>query len=78
MSDDWQVARNNEGDLFCWQGRHASQDEVTACAYQSVTLDQQYGGQPVQVRVCMGKEPRHFMAIFRGKMVIFEVAHYLF
>ncbi|XP_056095393.1 advillin [Rhinichthys klamathensis goyatoka] len=58
--------------LYMWKGRHASQDEVTACAYQSVTLDQQYGGQPVQVRVCMGKEPRHFMAIFKGKMVIFE------
>lgn len=63
--------------MFVSQGRHASQDEITACAYQSVTLDQQYGGQPVQVRVCMGKEPRHFMAIFKGKMVIFEVTHCL-
>ncbi|ELK35067.1 Advillin [Myotis davidii] len=25
-----------------------------------------------QVRVTMGKEPRHFMAIFKGKLVIFE------
>lgn len=55
------------------KGRHASQDEITACAYQAVTLDQQYGGEPVQVRVSMGKEPRHFMAIFKGKLVIFEV-----
>ncbi|XP_026077821.1 advillin-like [Carassius auratus] len=58
--------------LYMWKGRHASQDEVTACAYQAVTLDQQHGGQPVQVIVSMGKEPRHFMAIFKGKMVIFE------
>ncbi|XP_073731888.1 advillin isoform X1 [Misgurnus anguillicaudatus] len=58
--------------LYMWKGRHATQDEITACAYQSVTLDQQYGGQPVQVRVTMGKEPRHFMTIFKGKMVIFE------
>ncbi|XP_040889552.1 advillin isoform X2 [Toxotes jaculatrix] len=40
--------------------------------WQAVNLDQKYGGEPVQVRVTMGKEPRHFMAMFRGKMVIFE------
>uniref|UniRef100_A0A8C2F9F1 Advillin n=1 Tax=Cyprinus carpio TaxID=7962 RepID=A0A8C2F9F1_CYPCA len=71
--DCYLILYSYDAGLFCWQGRHASQDEVTACAYQAVTLDQQYGGQPVQVRVSMGKEPRHFMAIFRGKMVIFEV-----
>lgn len=36
-------------------------------------MDQQFGGAPVQVRVSMGKEPRHFMAIFKGKLVIYEV-----
>uniref|UniRef100_A0A671N249 Advillin-like n=1 Tax=Sinocyclocheilus anshuiensis TaxID=1608454 RepID=A0A671N249_9TELE len=68
----YDVNGRNSYILYMWKGRHASQDEVTASAYQAVTLDQQYGGQPVQVRVSMGKEPRHFMAIFRGKMVIFE------
>lgn len=55
------------------QGRHTSQDEMTACAFQAVALDQQYDNQPVQVRVKMGKEPRHFMAMFKGRMVVFEV-----
>lgn len=55
------------------QGRHASQDELAASAYQAVELDRQFDGAPVQVRVAMGKEPRHFMAIFKGKLVIFEV-----
>lgn len=59
--------------MFVSQGRHASQDEITACAFQAVTVDQQYGNQPVQVRVTMGKEPRHFMAMFKGRMVVFEV-----
>ena len=36
-------------------------------------MDQEFAGAPVQVRVTMGKEPRHFMAIFKGKLVIFEV-----
>uniref|UniRef100_G3N5W3 Gelsolin-like domain-containing protein n=1 Tax=Gasterosteus aculeatus aculeatus TaxID=481459 RepID=G3N5W3_GASAC len=54
------------------QGRHATQDEVAASAFQAVDLDQKYGGEPVQVRITMGKEPRHFLAMFKGKMVIFE------
>ncbi len=56
-----------------FQGRHATQDELAASAFQAVDLDQKYGGEPVQVRITMGKEPKHFMAIFKGKMVIFEV-----
>lgn len=62
----WHVA-------FVLQGRHATQDEVTACAYQAVNLDNKYNGAPTQVRVVMGKEPRHFLAIFKGRLVIFEV-----
>lgn len=55
------------------QGRHATQDEITACAYQAVNVDNKYNGAPVQVRVTMGKEPRHFLAIFKGKLIIYEV-----
>uniref|UniRef100_A0A4W5JNN6 Gelsolin-like domain-containing protein n=1 Tax=Hucho hucho TaxID=62062 RepID=A0A4W5JNN6_9TELE len=58
--------------LYMWQGRHATQDEITACAYQAVAIDNKYSGVPVQVRVVMGKEPRHFLAIFKGKLIIFE------
>ncbi|XP_071754784.2 advillin isoform X1 [Centroberyx gerrardi] len=58
--------------LYMWQGRHATQDEITACAYQAVNVDNKYNGAPVQVRVIMGKEPRHFLAIFKGKLIIFE------
>ncbi|XP_056104841.1 advillin isoform X2 [Rhinichthys klamathensis goyatoka] len=58
--------------LYMWQGRHATQDEVTACAYQAVNLDNKYNGAPTQVRVVMGKEPRHFLAIFKARLIIFE------
>ncbi|KAM4588601.1 advillin [Odontesthes bonariensis] len=58
--------------LYIWQGRHATQDELAASAFQAVHLDQKYNDEPVQVRVTMGKEPRHFMAVFKGKMVIFD------
>lgn len=55
------------------QGRHTTVDELAASAYQAVEVDQQLNGEPVQVRVTMGKEPRHFLAIFKDKLVIFEV-----
>ncbi|XP_056611665.1 villin-1 [Triplophysa dalaica] len=58
--------------LYMWQGRHASTAELAASAYQAVILDQKYDGLPVQVRVPMGKEPMHLMAIFKGKMVVYE------
>ncbi|GCB79531.1 hypothetical protein scyTo_0019559, partial [Scyliorhinus torazame] len=54
------------------KGRHASQDELAASAFQAVQLDQKFGDEPVQIRVTMGKEPRHFMTIFNGKVIIFE------
>uniref|UniRef100_A0A8D2KRB0 Villin-1 n=1 Tax=Varanus komodoensis TaxID=61221 RepID=A0A8D2KRB0_VARKO len=57
--------------IYLWQGRNASRDEITASAYQAVILDQQYNGEPVQVRVTMGKEPAHLMAIFKGNMVVY-------
>ncbi|NWW43684.1 VILI protein, partial [Pedionomus torquatus] len=57
--------------IYLWQGRHASTDELAASAYQAVILDQKYNNEPVQVRVTMGKEPAHLMAIFKGKMVVY-------
>uniref|UniRef100_A0A8C5BIN9 Villin-1 n=1 Tax=Gadus morhua TaxID=8049 RepID=A0A8C5BIN9_GADMO len=58
--------------LYVWQGRHASTAELAASALLAIQLDQQYNGEPVQVRVPMGKEPLHLMAIFKGKMIIYE------
>nr|XP_033787634.1 villin-like protein [Geotrypetes seraphini]XP_033787635.1 villin-like protein [Geotrypetes seraphini] len=58
--------------LYMWLGRHATQDEITACAYQAVQLDRKYNDEPVQVRILMGKEPRHFQAIFKGALIIYE------
>ena len=56
-----------------FQGCHATVDELAASAYHAVEVDQRLSGEPVQVRVMMGKEPRHFLAVFKGKLVIFEV-----
>ncbi|XP_076823836.1 villin-1-like [Clavelina lepadiformis] len=58
--------------IYYWQGSSATQDEIAASAFHAVALDDKYGGAPVQVRVVMGKEPKHFMALFKGKLIIFE------
>ncbi|XP_036934717.1 villin-1 isoform X2 [Acanthopagrus latus] len=68
----YQRAGQQQYILYMWQGRHATTDEITACAYQAVNVDNKYNGAPVQVRVVMGKEPRHFLAIFKGRLIIFE------
>jgi len=58
--------------IYIWQGRHAGVDEITASAYLAVELDRQFRDEPTQIRVTMGKEPRHFMAMFGGKMLVYE------
>ncbi|KAK1885026.1 Advillin [Dissostichus eleginoides] len=68
----YQISNQQHYILYMWQGRHATKDEITASAYQAVDVDNKYNGAPVQVRVVMGKEPRHFLAIFKAKLVIFE------
>ncbi|XP_013857634.1 villin-1 [Austrofundulus limnaeus] len=68
----YQVSSRKQYILYMWQGRHATKDEITASAYQAVNIDNMYNGAPVQVRVVMGKEPRHFLAIFKGKLIVFE------
>uniref|UniRef100_A0A8C7SBQ1 Villin-1 n=1 Tax=Oncorhynchus mykiss TaxID=8022 RepID=A0A8C7SBQ1_ONCMY len=68
----YDVSNRSHYILYIWQGRHASTGELAASAFQAVNIDQQYNGEPVQVRVPMGKEPLHLMAIFKGKMVVYE------
>ncbi|XP_068940688.1 villin-like protein [Petaurus breviceps papuanus] len=58
--------------IYMWQGRHASVDEVTASALNAIELEYTYQEEPVQVWVTMGKEPRHFLAIFKGRLVVFQ------
>uniref|UniRef100_A0A6I8PHJ3 Villin like n=1 Tax=Ornithorhynchus anatinus TaxID=9258 RepID=A0A6I8PHJ3_ORNAN len=55
--------------LYSWQGRHASGDEITALAVEAAELDRRFQEEPVHVRITVGKEPRHFLAIFGGRLI---------
>ncbi|XP_038611701.1 villin-like protein isoform X2 [Tachyglossus aculeatus] len=58
--------------LYSWQGRHASRDEIAALAVEAADLDRRYQEEPVHVRITVGKEPRHFLAIFGGRLIVYK------
>jgi len=61
--------------IYFWQGSSSSQDERAASAIHALRMDDELGGRAVQIRVVQGKEPQHFLRIFRGKLVIFMGGH---
>ena len=52
------------------QGAHSTPDERGAAAAFAVELDDKHGGRPIQMRIVQGKEPPHFMLIFKGTLII--------
>jgi hypothetical protein len=58
--------------IYFWQGRDSSIDEKGASALIAKEMDDELGGDPVQVRVVQGKEPKHFLSLFQGKMIVHE------
>ncbi|KAJ3449756.1 villin [Anaeramoeba flamelloides] len=56
--------------IYFWQGRNSSTDEKGSSALLTVELDEELGGQAVQTRVIQGKEPNHFLTLFKGKMIV--------
>lgn len=57
--------------IYYWQGLQSTVDERAASALNAVKMDNELGGKAVQVRVVQGFEPRHFLKIFKGKLVTF-------
>jgi len=55
--------------LYFWQGEDSTADERGASAFLTVSVSDELGGVP-QVRVVQGKEPKHFLAIFKGQMIV--------
>jgi len=56
--------------IYFWQGKDSSADEKGASALIAKDFGDARGAAPVQVRVVEGKEPNHFLTLFKGKMVI--------
>ncbi|XP_076448458.1 advillin-like isoform X2 [Babylonia areolata] len=58
--------------IYYWLGAKSTADERGTAALKAVEMDDKLGGTPVQVRVVQYKEPPHFMAMFGGKMIVFQ------
>jgi len=59
--------------VYFWQGSKTSTDEKAASAIHAARIDnEELGGKAIQVRMVQGKEPRHFIKMFGGSMVVFS------
>ncbi len=65
------IKNKEEFVIYFWQGRNSSINEKGTSAYLTVDLDNTViGGAAVQVRVVQNKEPKHFTALFKGKVIV--------
>ncbi|XP_030829530.1 advillin isoform X2 [Strongylocentrotus purpuratus] len=56
--------------IYYWLGLTSSKDEQGAAAILTTKMDDKLNGAAVQIRVVQGKEPQHFLQLFKGKMII--------
>lgn len=59
--------------IYTWQGLKCGRDELAASAFLTVQLDDSMGGVATQVRVPQGKEPAHFVSLFKDKQLIINL-----
>ncbi|GJQ68568.1 hypothetical protein Trydic_g14415 [Trypoxylus dichotomus] len=57
--------------IYIWQGNESSIDEKASSAIHAVKLDNDLSGAATQIRVVQGHEPKHFLHIFKGQLIIF-------
>ncbi|XP_076773782.1 villin-like protein isoform X5 [Arvicanthis niloticus] len=58
--------------LYLWQGHQSTVEDTKALTCNAEILDLMYQGALVQGHVSMGREPPHFLAIFQGRLVVFQ------
>lgn len=59
------------------QGHQSTVEDTKALTCNAEELDLMYQGALVQGHVSTGREPPHFLAIFQGRLVVFQVGHML-
>lgn len=56
--------------IYFWQGRDSSVNEKGTSALMTIQLDESIGGVAKEIRVVQNKEPRHFISIFKNRILI--------
>ncbi|XP_021948183.1 advillin isoform X2 [Folsomia candida] len=57
--------------VYFWLGLKAKNEDRGAAALLAKELDDEVGGRAVQIRIVQGKEPAHFIALFRGEFTVY-------
>lgn len=57
--------------LFALQGKNASKADKAASASYAAELDKETGNTAIEVRIVQDHEPRHFLKIFKGKLLTY-------
>ncbi|KAH0810615.1 hypothetical protein GEV33_012178 [Tenebrio molitor] len=58
--------------LYYWLGSHATQEEIIYANAKVMEIDAELGGLGFQARVIQGREPSHFLQLFKGKLIVFK------
>ncbi|XP_006512124.1 villin-like protein isoform X2 [Mus musculus] len=58
--------------LYLWQGHQSTVEDTKALNCSAEELDLMHQGALAQGHVTMGSEPPHFLAIFQGRLVVFQ------
>ncbi|EGG25050.1 villin [Cavenderia fasciculata] len=56
--------------IYFWQGKNSSINEKGTSALLTMELDDTLKGMAKEIRVVQNKEPRHFLSIFNGRLVV--------
>jgi len=56
--------------VYYWLGKHSTQDEKGAAGILTKDVKASSGEKPTHCRVIQGKEPDHFLGLFKGELVV--------
>lgn len=63
--------------IILYQGSDASEKDRTTAFDKAYELENEIEGNVALVKVPQGKEPKHFLSIFKGEMMIFKPSSFL-
>lgn len=70
MMPPFPLARTHNTQTNPSSAQDSTSDEKGSAALLAVDMDDQLSGAATQVRVAQGKEPNHFLTLFKGNMVV--------
>ncbi|XP_063703384.1 gelsolin-like [Culicoides brevitarsis] len=61
--------------IYYWLGKESSEEQKLTAANFANKIDEEVDGKSIQIRIAHGYETRHFLKIFKGKLIIKSSGH---